>query len=263
MNSSKSFKNKYGPWAIIAGASEGLGAAFAEALAKENLNLILIARRQELLKELSETLQDRFGVEVIIHSQDLADIDLLRDYLFSVTEDIGLLVYNAAFAPIGYFEDMDEGEILKTADVNIRAPLLLVKTLTGKMIPRSKGGVILMSSLSGFHGSPKIAAYSASKAYNTILAEGLWKEMKSHNIDIMACCAGAVRTPGYEHAQNIKEAPGTMNPSAVVTQALRALGKKPIVIPGVQNRFFCFILNRLLPRITSIKLMNNNTKDLS
>lgn len=120
-----------------------------------------------------------------------------------------------------------------------------------------------MSSLSGFHGSPKIAAYSASKAYNTILAEGLWKEMKKYNIDIIACCAGAVRTPGYQQAQNTKEAPGTMDASAVTRESLRALGKKPLVIPGVQNRFFCFILNRLLPRKTAINLMNNNTKDLS
>jgi len=262
MNTKHAFKKKYGPWAIVAGASEGLGAAFAESLAQKGLNLILIARRRELLGKLSEKLQNQYDIEIEICTQDLADLKSLKEYLNVLNHETGLLIYNAAFAPIGYFKDLDEDAVLKTADVNIKAPLLMIQILCRKMLDRSKGGIILMSSLSGFHGSPKISAYAASKAYNTILAEGLWREFKPHGIDITACCAGAVRTPGYTRAEQVKEAPGTMDASTVSRQCLRALGRGPVFIPGRLNRFFSFVLNRLLPGETAINIMNRNTKDL-
>ncbi len=257
------FKTKYGPWAIVAGASEGLGAAFAESIAKKGLNVVLIARRRGKLETLSFYLKQKYGIETLIHSQDLDELEELRDFILQLQEDIGLLVYNAAYAPISYFNDLSEEQILKIAYVNIKAPLLMTKLISEKMILRKKGGIILMSSLSGFQGSPKIAVYGASKAFNTILAEGLWCEMKERNIDVLACCAGAVRTPGYSNARNTKEAPGILDAVTVAEQALSFLGKGPILIPGFLNKLFHFILTRIISKKTAIKIMNKNTKDLS
>ena len=138
------FKSKYGPWAIVAGASEGLGAAFAEELAKRGLNLILIARRLEKLEVLSNNLRDKYQIEIKYHSLDLSDIAQTKHFVSQLEVNIGLLVYNAAYAPIGYFEDISEENLAKIVDVNVKAPLLLSKLLVTKMIEKGKGGIVLM-----------------------------------------------------------------------------------------------------------------------
>jgi len=258
----ENFKEKYGPWALIAGASEGLGAAFAESAAENGLNLILIARREHILSSLADSLMKKYEVTVITASLDLGDLNKLRTFISGIREEIGLFIYNAAYAPINNFLNLSEDQIFHSVDVNIKAPLFLVKTIAGKMHSRGKGGIILMSSLSGFQGSPKISAYSASKSYNTVLAEGLWREMKEPNIDVLACCPGAVRTPGYSLVRNQKEAPGILNASEVVIEAFKSLGKRPVIIPGLLNKIFYFILGRLLSKKSAIEIMYRNTKEL-
>lgn len=248
---------------MVAGASEGLGAAYAEALAKRGVNLILCARRLDKLEALSESIKRDYPVKVQCIQLDLADLDMARQTVGALAEEIGLLVYNAAYAPIGLFANQTSEDLLKVVDVNAKAPLLLINLLSKKMIARQRGGIILMSSLAGLQGSPKIATYAATKAFNIILAEGLWSEFKAHGVDVLACVAGAVRTPGYLASQNQKDAPGTLDASEVVEQALNALGKGPTIVPGRFNRFAKFLMSRLLPRKTAIHIMNTNTKDLS
>ncbi|MBI9099351.1 MAG: SDR family NAD(P)-dependent oxidoreductase [Spirochaetaceae bacterium] len=257
------FKFQYGPWAIVAGASEGLGAAFAESLAYRGLNLVLLARRKEKLMALSEKLSKEYGVEIIVYALDLGDIQKLREFYRGLNKEIGLLVYNAAFAPIGSFEDRTEEDLLKIIDVNIKAPLIMVKKASEKMILQKKGGIILMSSLSGYQGSPKISTYAASKAFNTILAEGLWKELKENNIDVLSCISGAVRTPGYQQAQGGNEAPGILDASSVVESTLNSLGRGPTIVPGALNKIFSFILTRIVPVKIAIGIMYKKTKELS
>lgn len=257
------FKATYGPWALIAGASEGLGAAFAVALASKGLNLILIARRKDILKELADQLRDMYAIEVMAHSLDLSDFRTVKNLISQYDKPIGLFVYNAAYAPIGYFEDIPEESLEQIVDVNIKTPLLLSKLISTEMIKRRKGGIVLMSSLAGYQGSPKIATYAASKAFNAVLAEGLWNELKKHNIDAIASCAGAISTPGYKNAQNTKDAPGTLSPKEVAEDTLNALGKGPTAIPGFTNKMAHFFMNRILPRKWAISIMDKNTKDLS
>jgi len=257
------FKSKYGPWALVAGASEGLGAAYAEALAKRGLNLVLIARRLEKLETLSNELKNKYPIEIKYHALDLADSAQTKSFVAQLEINIGLLVYNAAFAPIGYFENISGENLEKIVDVNIKAPLLLSKLLLAPMIEKGKGGIVLMSSLSGSQGSPKIATYSASKAFNAIFAEGIWKELKKQGIDVLATCAGAISTPGYKKAQNAKEAPGTMDVNKVAEATLNALGKGPTIIPGFTNKMAHFFMIRLFPRKFAISIMDNNTKDLT
>ena len=119
------FRTKYGTWAMVAGASEGLGAAFAEELAKRRLNLILIARRLENLEVLSKKLINNYQVEIKCHSMDLADFPQVKLFVSQLDVDLGLLIYNAAYAPIGYFEDIPEHDLDQIVNVNIKTPLLL------------------------------------------------------------------------------------------------------------------------------------------
>lgn len=257
------FKTKYGPWAIVAGASEGIGAAFAEALAKRQLNLVLIARRFDKLEVLSNNLRDKYQIETLCHSIDLADFQETKRFVSQLSLNVGLLVYNAAYAPIGYFEDISEKDLNKIVDVNIKTPLLLSKLVSTKMIEKGKGGIVLMSSLAGNQGSPKIATYAASKAFNSILAEGIWHELRKQDIDVIASCAGAVTTPGYKNAQNTQKAPGTLDANTVAEKTINALGQGPIIVPGLVNKMARFFMGRLFTRKFAISIMDKNTKKLS
>jgi uncharacterized protein len=128
-------------------------------------------------------------------------------------------------------------------------------------VQRGRGALVLMSSLAGFQGSPKLAAYASSKAFLTVLAESLWAELRPQGVDVLACCAGAIRTPGYAQALK-KEAPGTLDPSEVVRQALAALGKQPVVIPGAVNKLAAFFLRRLATRKRAIAIMGSSVEGL-
>jgi short-subunit dehydrogenase len=177
--------------------------------------------------------------------------------------DIGLLVYNAAHAPVGEFASTPLDELLRVTAVNIRGPVTLVRGLLPGLTARGRGGVILMTSLAGNQGSPYISTYAASKAFNRVLAEGLWYELKDKGVDVLACMAGAVRTPGYSGAAAGKDAPGTLDPEQVVEAALCALGRKPVVIPGRLNRVANVFMTRMLPRRQAIAIMAGNTAGLA
>jgi uncharacterized protein len=256
------FPQRYGSWALIAGASEGIGAAFADSLARRGMNLVLAARRPGPLAALSDEVRAHHHVETVCLEGDLADTAFL-DCLATACEsiDLGLLVYNAAHSPIGEFVDLPTADLMKVVDVNVRAPLLLVRALLPRMLARGRGGVILMSSLAGMIGAPRVAPYAASKAFSRILAQALWYEVKGKNIDMLACCAGATRTPGYANASD-KDAPGTLDPADVAEQALRALGHGPTMVPGRVNRLADFFLNRLVSRKAAVTIMGASTSGL-
>ncbi|MCL1928494.1 MAG: SDR family NAD(P)-dependent oxidoreductase [Treponema sp.] len=273
------FREKYGPYALVAGGSNGLGAAFAEALARRGLNLVLLAREKERLEASAKEIKKKYHVDAITFAVDLADYEKTKSIITGLTVSIGLLVYNAAFAPIGLFENTNEEHLSLAAAVNVKTPLLLAKLLSGQMINNAtKGGIVLMSSLAGVQGSPKLAAYAATKAFNTVLAEGLWKELQPHGIDVIGCCAGAILTPGYQQAvtsterataskgsplEKSKIAPGTLAACDVAEQTLKALGKGPVVVPGSVNKIARFVFTRLLTKKAAIGIMSKNTGGLS
>ena len=260
---STEFQEKYGPYALVAGGSDGLGAAFAEAVAQRGLNVVLIARQEERLMATAARLNQTYGVDVTPITADLANYTNVKQVVGALDVHIGLLIYNAAFAPIGLFESVSEEELALAATVNVKTPLLLAKLLSTPMIQQKRGGIVLMSSLAGTQGSPNLTAYAATKSFNAILAEGMWKELKPHGVDVLACCAGAILTPGYQKAENAKPAIGTLKASIVAEQTLAALGRGPIVIPGAVNKIGRFVLARLLSRKVAIALMSKNTGGLS
>jgi uncharacterized protein len=260
------FAARYGNWGIVAGASEGLGATYAEELAAHGLNLVLVARRAELLQSLASELSTKHRVETKTISLDLAAPDAAEQIVENTKDiEIGLLVYNAAFSAIGPFLERSLEEHIKELNTNTYTPLKLVYHFAEGMLARGRGGIILMSSLSAFQGSAYISTYAATKAFNIVLAEGLWEEWRERGVDVLVCISGAVKTPNYA-ASEPEQTGGlgdmAMNPDQVVREALRGLGKGPYVIPGRMNRISSFVMRHLLPRKTAVKFMGRILKGM-
>ena len=258
------FADRYGPWAVVAGASEGIGASFSRKLAGRGFNLVLVARRAAPLEELAAELRREHGVEVGVQPLDLGASDV-ASVLDGATQglDVGLLIYNAAYSPIGRFLDEDVEEHLKAVDVNVRGPLRLSHYFGRRLVERGKGGIILMSSMSGLQGTAMIANYAATKAYDTIFAEGLWYELRENGVDVLACVAGATLTPSYESSTD--RAPTSwlarpMDPDTVTGQALDDLGRHPQAVSGRRNRFASVLLRRLLPRKAAVGMVSKETE---
>lgn len=254
---------RHGQWALVAGASEGLGAAFAAGLAAEGHDLILVARRVEKLERLAETIRRQHGVAVAILGLDLSAPDLPARLAPALEgKEIGILVCNAAYAPLGPFLAGGAAEALRAVDLNCRAPLLLLLAVLPGMKARGRGAVVLMSSLTAFQGSPWTSVYGGTKAFGLALAEGLWAELGAHGIEVIACCAGATRTPNYLARAAVGGAPGELEPAVVVAETLAALGKGPLVIPGRFNRIASQLMRRLLPRAMTVRIMGSQTRRL-
>ncbi len=251
-------RDRYGPWALVAGASAGLGAAFARRLAGHGLDLVLVARRAEPLAELAGSLP----VHAVPVAADLATAGGL-DAVAAATagREIGLVVANAAYSPIGPFVTQDPAHTARAIDLNCHAPLWLAHRFLPAMAERRRGGFIVMSSLAGQQGSPGIATYAGTKAFGMVFAEALWYELRGSGVDVLACVAGAVATPGLA-ASKSRRAPGTRTPEQVVDAALGGLGRGPRVVPGALMRVSSAVMTRLLPRRTAIATIARAASDL-
>lgn len=257
------FAEKYGPFAVVAGASEGLGAAFAHAIAARGVGVVLIARRAEALRAVADEVARDHHVEARTLPCDLADASF-TDALAEATRglEIGLGVYNAAYSFIAPLLERPLDDALRVVDVNVRGPLRFAHALLPAMVERKRGGLVLLASMAGFQGGPRLATYAASKAFNIVLAESLWAELAPSGVDVLAACPGAVRTPGYLKTTET-EAPGTLDPLDVASRTLDALGSGPTYVPGAVNKLARFFLGRLLPRSTAVGIMRRNTQDLA
>jgi uncharacterized protein len=253
------FVGRYGPWVMVAGASEGIGATYAEELAARGLNLVLVARRAELLQSLASELSKKYDIETKIVPLDLSASDAVEQISENTKDlEIGLLIYNAAFSAIGPFLERSLEDHVKEINTNAYTPLKLIYLFAQQMLARGRGGIVLMSSLSAFQGSAYISTYAATKAFNIVLAEGLWEEWRERGVDVLVCVSGAVKTPNYvasEPEQTGGLGDMTMTPEQVVHEAMNALGKGPYVIPGRMNRISSFVMRHLLPRKAAIKFM--------
>jgi len=200
---------QYGPWALIAGGSEGLGASFARKLAQLGIHLVLVARRSEPLEKLAQEVAAS-GVQVRTLSVDLKRSDVL-ERIRVVTDDIeiGLLIFNAGNldSMIGLFLDRAAEDSLAVVQVATITQTNLTHHFGSRMLARGRGGIILVGSMSGTAGIPDQATYSASKAYTQIFAEALWCELKPRGVDVLALVLGVVDTPARVRA-GVPDAPG-------------------------------------------------------
>jgi hypothetical protein len=259
-------KQKYGRTALVAGASEGIGAAFATYLAAEGMDLVLIARRPQPLKELGGRLEEKYKVSVICIPCDLSDINTMQQMEEAIDgKEINLLVYNAAMSYIGPFIKNSPENHSRMARVNMLTPLSMIHVFGERMLAIKRGAIVLMTSLAGLQGSGFLTVYAASKAFNRVLAESLWFEWKNSGVDIIACCAGATATPGYNNTFPEKTGfftPGVLDPVEVPDECFRNLGKRPSFIIGRGNRIASFIMQRILPRKMAINIMGDTTRKM-
>jgi len=261
---SQTFKSKYGPWALVTGAAWGMGTEFARQIGALGLNLVLVDIRADELAQVAEEVRKNNGVEVKTVVTDLSRLEFIETVRRDTEGiEIGLLVSNAAYPPVGLFFEQSLEDKLRMIEVNCRAPLLLVHEFGEKMLARRRGGIIMMSSGSATQGVAYVASYAATKAYNLILAESLWDELRGSGVDVLAVMPGATRTTGFElskpHLERSTLAP-LNEPKPTVAEALKMLGRTPSWIPGRRNRWTLTLAQRLLPRKQMIKLVGSNMR---
>lgn len=225
----------YGPWAVVAGGSEGVGAAFAHQLAEAGFNLVLIARKPEPLAETAEEARAA-GVAVRTIEVDLLDSEAVAT-VRSVTDelDVGLLVYNAGANTYGH--EFVTGELDRfqgVLDLNITAQLALVHHFGARLRERGRGGLMLVGSLAGYMGQAQISVYSAVKAFNRVFAEGLWLELREHGVHVLELVLGLTRTPAMQRAGlNFDQAGlNVAEPEDIACEGLAHIADGPVWVAG-------------------------------
>ena len=233
------FAGQYGPWALIAGGSEGVGESFARQLAAAGIHLVLLARRQEPLDRLASSIKEEHGVAVRTLPVDLTSSELLSG-VRALTDDIevGLLIYNAG-STIAYnrFPDWKPQQLEYMIALNCTGPTQLAHHFSAGMRERGRGGLMFLSSMAGFSGSAWMCIYPASKAFVQMLAEGLWHDLKPWGVDSLCLVLGATKTPSHAHVkfENLG-GDGGMECDDAAREGLTHLGSGPLWVAGESNR---------------------------
>ena len=191
------FVEKYGPWALVAGASDGVGAAYAEALGARGLNVVLLARRQAALDEVATRIRETSGVETRTLALDLTAPDAAASVTAALADlEIGFLVYCAG-ADADYAALLDNPVTTAEAMIHRNCTVLvqLCHALAAPMVDRGRGGIVIIGSGSGFAGAPRLATYGATKAFDMVFAEGLWAELAPRGVDVLGLVLGETDTP--------------------------------------------------------------------
>ncbi|QZA07741.1 SDR family NAD(P)-dependent oxidoreductase [Mycolicibacter heraklionensis] len=222
---------QYGPWAVIAGGSEGVGAEFAFQLADAGINLVLIARKAEPLRETADRCRAR-GVRVRELPLDLAGADAVTRIVEATTElEVGLLIYNAgANTHSAEFLDGEPAAFGRVLDLNVRTPLALIHHFGRPMRVRRRGGLLLVGSLTGYLGSARQTVYGGAKAFTRIYAEGLWLELRDYDVHVLELVLGVTRTPAMARAGLNFDVPGlrVSDPADVAREGLSQLCQGPV-----------------------------------
>jgi short-subunit dehydrogenase len=202
------FQQKYGPWALVVGASEGLGAAFADGCAQRGLNVAIAARRAAALDEVAKRLEARHGVQTRKIVADAGAPDLIETLKAGVEGvEVGFVIYNCAAEPGGRFLDIGLADHINNIQVNCTAPTALVHWLGREMVARGRGGIVLVSSMAALNGLRSWVSYGAAKAYEMILGEGLWDELRLAGVDATGYVVGSTYTPNFQRIQKKLDSP--------------------------------------------------------
>lgn len=252
------FADTYGPWALVAGASDGVGAALADGLAERGVNVVLLARRQALLDDVAEGIESRHGVQTRTLAIDLA-AETAASQITAATGDleIGFLAYCAGADPD--YEPFLSSP-LATAEAMVQrncvVPMRLCHHFAAPMVARGRGGIVLFGSGAGFAGAPNMAAYGASKAFDMVFAEALWAELHDKGVDVIGLILGKTDTPALrtlEHKRGVL--PSTharpadaATPEEVVAEAFDNLDDGPTVLVGDVMKAAAQILGTLTRR---------------
>jgi len=239
------FAEQYGRWALVGGASEGVGAAFAERLAEQGLDVVLLARRQAVLDEVAASIRSRHGVQTRTLAIDLAQPDAAARVLAGVADlELGFFVYCAGADP-DYRPFL--ANALETAESmvhrNCTVPMQLCYHLAGPMVERARGGIVIFGSGAGFAGAPNMVAYAASKAFDMVFAEALWGELKPKGVDVLGLILGETDTPALRRLRHDRGLAGPDEPvkraatvQEVIDDAFANLANGPTRLANKQMR---------------------------
>ncbi|OBK91746.1 short-chain dehydrogenase [Mycobacterium asiaticum] len=240
------FASKYGPWALVAGASDGVGAGFAHGLAERGVNVVLLARRQSVLDQVAAEIRSTTSVETLTLAIDLAGPRAVES-IIAATDDleIGFLVYCAGadpnFQPF-LATPVEAAEAM--VQRNCMVPMQLCHHFAPAMVERRRGGIVIFGSGAGFAGGPNMVAYAASKAFDMVFAEALWAELHGEGVDVLGLILGKTNTPAlreleYRRGQIASPddvPPGAVSVDDVIAEAFENLANGPTWIVGEDMR---------------------------
>ncbi len=252
---------QYGPWALVTGASDGIGRAFARHLAAQGLNVVLVARGEKALAALASELQQVHSVQCRVLAADLSDLEAVQ-WLADATSDldVGLLVAAAGFGTSGPFLDANLRVETGMVDLNCTSVAALAWHIGPRLMERGRGGVVFLSSLVAFHGTAHAAHYAATKAYVQTLAEGLRAEWAAQGVDVIASAPGPIRS-GFAARADMQMAQAL--PAEVVARVtMQALGRQTTVRPGWLSKLLGWSL-AMLPRWTQVMVMTHVMKGMT
>lgn len=239
------FDKQYGPWALVTGASAGIGECLARQIAERGLHVALVARRRERLETIAADIQAASKVRTLVIAADLAAEDGVDQVIEAVgRRHIGLLVNNAGAGQTGAFLDHELDDELTTLDLNCRAPLKLAHHFGRKMRAERRGGIIMLSSIAGILPAPEFAHYAATKAWNRFLGEALHEELARYGVDVVSLCPGLTQSEFFAKVQFDPErwpwplrAGTILSADEVARAGLRGLGRSSQVVPGLSYRW--------------------------
>jgi short-subunit dehydrogenase len=235
-----SFAQRYGRWALIAGASEGVGACLAEQLAERGLDLVLVSRNGPVLEELAAGVRDRRGVEARPLALDLTDPQIAERLAEATTGlEIGLLVYvPGAVNHVGPFLARPFEFWSWQIEINCTGPVALVRAFGPAMVERGRGGIVIVGSTGCLAGTPYITVYSAAKMFQVNFAEGLWAELDPQGVDVCCTVIGGTHTPSRQRALGVDYDPdrGDMLAEDVAAEIIDNFAYGPVHVVGDANR---------------------------
>jgi hypothetical protein len=246
---------RYGSWAVVTGASSGIGRAIAVKLAEAGLNLVLVARQRAVLEQMAMELTSRHGIQVQVMALDLALESSVKTLEVDTRElDVGLLIMAAGFGTSGSFLNAQLSQEIDMLNVNCRAILASSWYFGRRFAQRGRGGLVLISSIVGFQGTPFAAHYAATKAYVQTLGEALSVELAPLGVDVLTAAPGPTDS-GFAARADMKLGVA-LKPEDIAQPILAALGRRSTVLPGFLSKLLTYSLMPL-PRSARVRIMGN------
>lgn len=255
------FFTRYGPWAIVTGASSGIGKCIADVLAAAGFNLVICARNQQALDSLADHYRETYRNDTLVHAADLSLMEGVLSLTAFVRDlDIGLFVHAAGYGTSGLFRNADINLEQNMLQLNCMSTLQLTHHFSRTFADRKRGGIVLLSSIVAFQGVPNAAHYAATKAYVQSLAEGLFRELKPLGVDVLSAAPGPVESGFGQRARvHMRSA---MKPEDIAAPVLRALGRGSTVFPGRLTKTLVFGL-WTVPRWAKVRIMEKVMGDMT
>jgi short-subunit dehydrogenase len=234
----RAFRERYGPAALVTGAAQGIGRAFADSLASRGLGVYMLDVQSEPVEQAASEVAAAYGVSAVPIAVDLSDRDFLSSLRAGldasghagVENEIGLVICNAAIGLEGPFLSEPIEALHRAVEVNCQAAMTLTHHFGQKMVERHRGGLMLIASATALQGSPGYANYAATKAFNLVLGESLWYELKDHGVDVLSFVPGPTNTPGLRKSmprleEGVELGPIRL-PLVTAESAIEALGRR-------------------------------------